>query len=316
MNAPSPLIGGSWPGSPSTRIGLPKLMRSRAMSSPTIETSSSTISRACAASLCGLSAKRGFFICDIAWHMASIAASAAVRSKPASLRRFGSRLLDLFARGLDLLVGRDDDAVDQAVDGARWRSLAAQHQSSLAGEGGGDDAGDAVATIPAALVWIEPQFGERKFQDGGLARPRIAEQPKNLLLLGPVVEPVLDGGDRARLGVRGRDVGHDNALQQRSCQAQAPCQSPPVLPPRQSAELLSDGCPRKQLLHFARAYDQRGAVAGTLRKGRIEGDQFAMQLERVAVERREQCRIGQVEIGLIERDLRRVDRSRDARRPS
>ena len=41
---------------------------------------------------------------------------------------------------------------------------------------------------------------------------------------------------------------------------------------------------------------------------RIEGHQFAVELEGVAVERGEQRRIGQIEIGLVERDLRGVDR--------
>ena len=97
VKAPSPLIGGSWPGSPSTRIGLPKLIRSRAISSPTIETSSSTMSFASAASLCGLSAKRGFFICASAWRIASMPASAAVRSKPVRVRMPPSASRTFFA---------------------------------------------------------------------------------------------------------------------------------------------------------------------------------------------------------------------------
>ena len=51
-----------------------------------METSSSTMSLASAASLCGLSAKRGFFICASAWRIASMPASAAVRSKPVRVR--------------------------------------------------------------------------------------------------------------------------------------------------------------------------------------------------------------------------------------
>src|SRR5512144_1226749 len=34
VKAPSPLIGGSWPGSPSTRLGLPNASRSAAISAP------------------------------------------------------------------------------------------------------------------------------------------------------------------------------------------------------------------------------------------------------------------------------------------
>jgi hypothetical protein len=42
VKKPAPFTGGSWPGSPSTRIGLPKAIRSRPRSSPTIDTSSRT----------------------------------------------------------------------------------------------------------------------------------------------------------------------------------------------------------------------------------------------------------------------------------
>ncbi len=56
------------------------------LSSPTIDTSSSTMSLASAASLCGLSAKRGFFIWLSACRIDSIPASAAVRSKPVRVR--------------------------------------------------------------------------------------------------------------------------------------------------------------------------------------------------------------------------------------
>ena len=71
------------------------------------------------------------------------------------------------------------------------------------------------------------------------------------------------------------------------------------------------GGARQQLLHFACAHDQRGAVARLLRERGIEGHEFAVKLEGVPVERGEQRRVGQVEVGLIERDLRRVDRPCD-----
>ena len=46
VKKPPPLTGGNWNGSPSTRIGLPNEMRSRASSASTIEHSSITMSPA------------------------------------------------------------------------------------------------------------------------------------------------------------------------------------------------------------------------------------------------------------------------------
>ena len=69
------------------------------------------------------------------------------------------------------------------------------------------------------------------------------------------------------------------------------------------------GCgARQQLLCIAGPHDLHGLVAHRLRECRIERHEFAVQLPGVAIERGEQRWIGQIEIGLIECDLRGVDR--------
>ena len=114
---------------------------------------------------------------------------------------------DLPGGFLDLLLGRLDHRVDQAVDGARRRALACQHQRGFAGEGGGHDAGHAAAVFRAA-VGREAEFFERELQDGALAGPGIAEQAEHLLLFGPGLEPLLDLADRGGLGGGWGELGH------------------------------------------------------------------------------------------------------------
>jgi hypothetical protein len=207
VKAPSPLIGGSCPGSPSTRIGLPKLIRSRAISSPTMETSSSTMSFASAASLCGLSAKRGFFIWASAWRIALDARLGGGALEARQGADADLRLAHLLRCRLDLLLGRLEHAVDQAVDGARGRTLLLQHVRRLAGEGGGDDPGHAAA-VTLALVRREAELFEGEAQHGTFPGTRIAEHPAYLLLGGAVLEPVPDFSDGLGLRRRRSEFGH------------------------------------------------------------------------------------------------------------
>lgn len=114
---------------------------------------------------------------------------------------------DLAGSLLDFLLGRLDHRIDQAVNGARGRALAGQHQRGLAGEGGGDNAGHAAAVLRAA-VGREPEFVERELQHGGLAGPGIAEEAEHLLLLCAGFEPVPDLADRGSLRGGWGELGH------------------------------------------------------------------------------------------------------------
>ena len=67
---------------------------------------------------------------------------------------------------------------------------------------------------------------------------------------------------------------------------------------------------RQQFLRIARPHDLHRAIAGALGKRCVERHQLAVKLEGVAIERGEQRRVRQLEIGLIERDLRGIDRPR------
>lgn len=211
--------------------------------------------------------------------------------------------LDRLFRGLDLLFGRLDDAVDQTVDGPRRRPLAAQDQGGLAGEGRGDHAGHAGAAVAIALMRIKTQLVERELEDRRFSGSRITKQPKNLAVARTVLEPVLDGSDGAGLGIGGREAAHDRVLQQRSCHGHG------ALPGAGALAALADGRAsvisgaRQQFLAFARHDDLDGPIAHVLCKRGIERDQLAIELPGVAIERSEQRRIRQVEIGLVERDL-------------
>jgi hypothetical protein len=122
--------------------------------------------------------------------MASIAASAAVRSKPVSVSARAS--------------------ASAAMDGARRRALAAEHQRGLAGEGGGDHAGHAVAVALAAMR-LQAEFLQDEAQDRALAAAGVAEDPGDQLLLGLVLEPVHDALHPGPLLVGERDVAHGAA---------------------------------------------------------------------------------------------------------
>ena len=110
------------------------------------------------------------------------------------------RLAHLLRGGLDLLLGRLEHAVDQAVDGARRRALVLEHVGRLAGEGRGDHAGHAAA-VALALVRRQAELVEGEAQHGALAGAGIAEHPEDLLLGGAVLEPVPDIADGR--GLRG-----------------------------------------------------------------------------------------------------------------
>jgi len=68
---------------------------------------------------------------------------------------------------------------------------------------------------------------------------------------------------------------------------------------------------RQKLLGVACPDHLYRPVAHGLGERRIERNQFRMELKRVAIECGEQGRVGQVEVGLVERDLSGVDRPCD-----
>ena len=79
------------------------------------------------------------------------------------------------------------------------RALARHHKRGLAGE-------RRVQHL-ARLIGRKPKFIDRVFDDRGLADAGIAEHAADLLLLGAVGVPVLDGRDRGALLV-GECNGH------------------------------------------------------------------------------------------------------------
>ena len=175
--APSPLTGGNWPGSPSTRVGLPKARRSRAISAPTMETSSSTSSLASRRTNSELSTKRGLwtsFSRSSSERRREFLEQALGNTERWQLRLdFGDFGLELF----DLLRARLRDAIDQRMDGGCGRTLARHHQGGLAGEGGIEH----VAGLRAGFGGGQPQFVDRILDDGALADPGIAEDAAHLL---------------------------------------------------------------------------------------------------------------------------------------
>src|SRR5581483_10848872 len=70
------------------------------------------------------------------------------------------------------------------------------------------------------------------------------------------------------------------------------------------------GGARQEFLRLACPHHVNGPVAHGLCKHPVEEHQLRMELPRIAIERREQGRARQIEIGLIERDLGGVDWSR------
>jgi len=132
-------------------------------------------------------------------------------------RQLGSNLGDLLLDPLDL-VGRGlRDAVDQAMDGGGRRALAGHDQRRLAGEGGVQDTVRAAhGTVGAPGHGVETELVDGVPGDGRLSDAGIAEHSENLLLRGPVQEPVLDPADRLSLQVGGREaLAHASPSQQR-----------------------------------------------------------------------------------------------------
>jgi len=63
----------------------------------------------------------------------------------------------------------------------------------------------------------------------------------------------------------------------------------------------------EQFLSIGRLHHRNSAITHLLREGRIERHQFRVDFHRVTIDRGKERRIGQVQIGLIERDLRSID---------
>ena len=158
VKAPAPLIGGSWPGSPSTRIGLPKASRSAA------------ISRSDHRDLVehdelGLAHQR--LLVEDKARLVNIAEPKLKALEPLHRKQLlrrrqsadaGTEISGLLLDPRDFLRRCLGDPIDQTVNGRCRRALAGHHQRGLAGEGGEQHAagGTAVAGHMAqarALRW-------------------------------------------------------------------------------------------------------------------------------------------------------------------
>ena len=148
------------------------------MSVPTIDTSSSTRRSASRNSDCSFKhearlvdgAEPQLEMADAGLGEGPLARTHAVEAGP--------QIVQVLPRPLDLGGGRVRAAIDQAVDGRGRRALAGHHQRRLAGEG----AIDARRRASGPVHRLEAELGDGVARKGGLARPGVAEEAKDLLI--------------------------------------------------------------------------------------------------------------------------------------
>ena len=102
-------------------------------------------------------------------------------------RQFLGHPRDFLGRGFRM-------AIDQAVNGLRWRAFACHHEDCLAGEGSKEH-----TTQTTGRHGLKAERFNRQGGDGALPHPCIPEDAENLLVLCSVAIPFADGPNRFSL---------------------------------------------------------------------------------------------------------------------